>query len=212
MAGGGITPSTQFAPPDGVNSPFTTPGSGGVFFGASQRPQQVMTGSTYNQNLQRGMTDEQMRTMRTGPGENYPLMYDYSPNQWNDIVTQAGMESGRPLAGSAQFYQPVYQPQYRDYNMGGRMGVSQYGQGFGGFNPYMMQMQTPFNPYTNSFGFDGFGGFGGFGMQTPFSQPQPMMPNYGPTQPIVSRSAGVRGTPNVMMRRAEGGIADLVSE
>jgi hypothetical protein len=30
--------------------------------------------------------------------------------------------------------------------------------------------------------------------------------------PIVSRSAQVRGTPNVMMRRAEGGIADLLTK
>lgn len=92
-------------------------------------------------------------------------------------------------------------------------------QAFGGFNNYgpqmfMPQMQTPFNPYTNSFG----GGFsGGFmpqqqfmpqmnmGMQSPFR-------SSGPTQPIVSRSAQARGTPNVMMRRAEGGIASLVDD
>ena len=36
--------------------------------------------------------------------------------------------------------------------------------------------------------------------------------NYGPPQQIVSRSAGMRGTPNVMMRRAEGGIASLVDD
>lgn len=85
-------------------------------------------------------------------------------------------------------------------------------QAFGGFNNYgpqmfMPQMQTPFNPYTNSFG----GGFGGgfmpqmsMGMQSPFR-------SSGPAQPIVSRSAQVRGTPNVM-RRAEGGIASLVDD
>lgn len=154
-------------------------------------------GATYNSLLRQGFADDAIRSSAN------ELFGTQSNADWNDMVTQAGMAAGRPLPGSAQFYQPVYQPQYQDYNMGNRMGVSQYGQGFGGFNPYMMQMQTPFNPYTNSFG---------YGMQTPFSQPQSMMPNYGPSQPIVSRSAGMRGTPNVMMRRAEGGIASLVDE
>jgi hypothetical protein len=69
--------------------------------------------------------------------------------------------------------------------------------------------------------FGGFGGLGGFGggfnditnVRTPldtgnFSQPdiQTSM-----RTPIVSRSAQVRGTPNVM-RRAEGGIADLLKK
>jgi len=153
-------------------------------------------GSAYNELLNQGFTSDQIR-------QSSSQMYGApSAANWDAMVQNAGMNSptGRPMAGSAQFYQPVYQPQYQDYNMGNRMGVSQYGQGFGGFNPYMMQMQTPFNPYINSF-------------QSPFSYAQqPMMPNYGPSQPIVSRSAGMRGTPNVMMRRAEGGIASLVDE
>lgn len=106
----------------------------------------------------------------------------------------------RPMSGADQFYQPVYQPQYQDYNVGNRMGVSQFGQGMGGFNPYAMQMQTPFNPYTNSFQSQM-----GMGMQSPFR-------SSGPARPIVTRSAQARGTPNVMMRRAEGGIASLVGD
>jgi hypothetical protein len=196
---------------------------------------QNLTGQQYNQNLQRGTTHEQMRTMRTGPGEDAPLLYNFSPNQWNDITTQAGMQSptGRPLAGSAQFYQPVYQPQFQDYNMGNPMSISQYGQQqFGGFMPQMQTsfrqpMQQQFNPYTNNFG----GGFGGFmpqqqfmpqmqqqfmpQMQTPFQQPmqQTQFPirSSGPSQPIVGRSSQMRGTPNVM-RRAEGGITSLMDE
>jgi hypothetical protein len=130
--------------------------------------------------------------------------------------TQQGtMPTGRPAAGSSQFYQPVYQPQYQNYNMGNPMGISQFGQqpSFGGFMP---QMQTPFNPYTNSFG-------GGFmpqqqfqpqmSMQTPFSSgmSQPPRTSSGPARAIVSRSAGMRGTPNVM-RRAEGGITSLMDK
>ena len=191
------------------NTGGTTPVGTGVAIPPPPPPPQpqTMTGQIYNQNLQSGMTDAQMRTMRSGPGEDSPFLYNStSPNQWNDAVTQAGMASptGRPLAGSAQFYQPVYQPQYQDFNMGNRMGVSQFGQqpSFGG--GFMPQMQTPFNPYTNSFG----GGFGGRFMP----QQQPMQSPFrssGPTQPIVTRSAGMRGTPNVV-RRAEGGIASLM--
>lgn len=184
------------------NTGGTTPVGTGVAIPPPPQPQ-AMTAQIYNQNLQRGMTDEQMRTMRSGPGKDSPFLYDStSPNQWNDVVTQAAMQSptGRPLAGSAQFYQPVYQPVYQDYSMGNRMGVSQFGQGMGGFNPFAMQMQTPFNPYTNSFQPQM-----GMGMQSPFR-------SSGPTQPIVSRSAQARGTPNVMMRRAEGGIASLVDD
>ena len=167
---------------------------------------QPMTGRDYNQRLMQGETNEQIRASQAGLFGKGP-----SDAQWNQIVTQAGLESGRPLPGSAQFYQPAYQTQYQNYNMGNPMSVSQYGQGFGGYNPYIMQMQTPFNPYTG--GYD-------YGMQTPFSMgpaygmqsPFSMAPNYGPSQPILSRSAGMRGTPNVMMRRAEGGIASLMDD
>lgn len=150
-------------------------------------------GGTYNALLRQGFGNEAIRSSAN------ELFGNQSDADWNDIVTQAGMQSptGRPLPGSAQFYQPVYQPMYQDYSMGNRMGVSQFGQGMGGFNPFAMQMQTPFNPYTNSFQPQM-----GMGMQSPFR-------SSGPMQPIVSRSAQVRGTPNVM-RRAEGGIASLM--
>lgn len=152
--------------------------------------------SAYNSLLRQGFGNE---TIRSSANE---LFGNQSDADWNDMVTQAGLAAGRPLPGSAQFYQPVYQQQYQNYNMGNPMSVSQYGQGFGGFNPYAMQMQTPFNPYTNSYG---------YGMQSPFSYMQQPQTNYGPAQQIVSRSAAARGTPNVM-RRAEGGIASLVGD
>ena len=80
------------------------------------------------------------------------------------------------------------------YDVQGAGGFGNYGPSFG-----MPQMQTPFNPYTNSF-------------QSPFAFAQQPQTNYGPAQQIVSRSASMRGTPNVMMRRAEGGIASLVDD
>jgi hypothetical protein len=62
-------------------------------------------------------------------------------------------------------------------------------------------MNTPFNPYTNS-----------YQQQSPFSyQQQQPQPNYGPSQAIVGRSSQMRGTPNVM-RRAEGGITSLMDD
>jgi hypothetical protein len=146
--------------------------------------------------------------------------------------------------------------------------------GMGNMGGQFPQMQTPFNPYTNSYqspfsygggyqspfsygggaqlprsmygGVGGMGGMGGMGqqpqqyMQQPtqqYMQPQgpqvfgdffamggqgrpqltqrpsaPMAPqSSGPSQPILSRAAMARGTPNVM-RRADGGITSLLDD
>lgn len=150
--------------------------------------------------------------------------------------------------------------------------------GMGNMGGQFPQMQTPFNPYTNSYQspfsygggyqspfsyggaqlprsmYGGVGGMGGMGQQpqqymqqqTPqfmqqptqqYMQPQgpqvfgdffamggqgrpqltqrpsaPMAPqSSGPSQPILSRAAMARGTPNVM-RRAKGGIASLLDD
>jgi len=107
-----------------------------------------------------------------------------------------------------QFNPTIYQSNYQDYNTGNRMGVSQYGQGTS--NPYGIGLDlasTPFNPYSNGY------------QTTPFTAPQaqtyyPSVPqsNYGPSRAIVGRSAGMRGTPNVVARKAEGGIASLMDK
>jgi hypothetical protein len=76
------------------------------------------------------------------------------------------------------------------------------GSTYGGFNPgnYVPQMSTPFNPYTNSY-------------QSPFSTQAPAArSSSGPAQAIVGRSSSLRGTPNVVARRAEGGIASLMDD
>lgn len=133
--------------------------------------------------------------------------------------------------------------------------------GMGGMGGQLPQMQTPFNPYTNSYQspfsygggyqspfnyggggaqlpqsmyggvYGGMGGMGGMGGQQQFmqqpqqymQQPQqymqqpsapaaPIAPrSSGPSQPILSRAAMARGTPNVM-RRAEGGITSLLDD
>jgi hypothetical protein len=102
---------------------------------------------------------------------------------------------------SAYQYNPQQQQQQFNGGYGGGFGGQQqnYGGGYGG--GFMPQMQTPFNPYMNQY-------------QSPFSYQQPMQqaqPNYGPSQPIYSRSTQGRGTPN-MRRYAEGGIASLMDD
>lgn len=181
MAGGGLATPAQ--PQVQRGNPDAVSGGGRTYF--QQRPD---VAAAYSQNSQ-GMS---------------PTAFAQQHFQ------QFGQFEGNVSDPSQQFYQPVYQPQYQNYAMTNPMGVSQYGQGFGGFNPYAMQLQTPFNPYTNSYG---------YGMQSPFAYQQPMQQmaqpvirSSGPAQPIVSRSAGMRGTPNVMMRRAEGGITSLMDD
>jgi hypothetical protein len=146
---------------------------------------QPMTGADYNRRLQAGESSQAIRDSQRGGLFGGGGLSD---NQFNDIVTQAGMQSptGRPLAGSAQFYQPVFQPQYQNYNMGNPMSISQYGQqqfggfggGFGGgFMPqqqFMPQMQSPFQQFqpqqpTMFGGQMQGGGYGQFGMNNPFS-------------------------------------------
>lgn len=172
MAGGGSASPAQ--PQVQRGNPYTAGGPGRTYF--QQNPD---VGAAYAQN-----------SMGMSPT-------DFAQQHYQ----QYGQYENRSDP-SQQFYQPVYQPQYQNYSMTNPMGVSQYGQSFGGygggFNPYAMQMQTPFNPYTNSF-------------QSPFAFSQQPQTNYGPSQQIVSRSAGLRGTPNVM-RRAEGGIASLMDD
>jgi len=65
-----------------------------------------------------------------------------------------------------------------------------------------------FNPYTNSPSYSG----GMPQMQSPFSYQQPVAQrtSSGPRQAIVGRSSQMRGAPNVVSRRAEGGITSLL--
>lgn len=105
---------------------------------------------------------------------------------------------------------------------GGGGGIGIGGGGSGGSIPTIdprdfispMNMRGGFDmPY-----FDGGGGFGGgfndiTNVRTPLDMGNFSQPDIQTSMrtPIVSRSAQVRGTPNVM-RRAEGGIADLLKK
>lgn len=82
----------------------------------------VGQGAAYNSLLRQGFGNE---TIRSSANE---LFGNQSDADWNDMVTQAGLAAGRPLPGSAQFYQPVYQQQYTNYTTTNPLGVSQYNQ------------------------------------------------------------------------------------
>lgn len=69
------------------------------------------SGGAYNSLLSQGFNDDQIRSSMTS-------LYGAPSNEsYNAMVQNAGMTSatGRPVAGSAQFYQPVYQSQYQNY-------------------------------------------------------------------------------------------------
>jgi hypothetical protein len=143
--------------------------------GAMPKPQapwgntQQSKGDYYNQQLAAGQNDTQIRANVEG---NARFGGPQSNSDWSQLIQTAGMQSptGRPLAGSGQFYQPVFQPQYQNYNMGNPMSISQYGQqpsfggGFGGgFGSRFGQQPTMFGGQMQG------GGYGQFGMNNPFS-------------------------------------------
>jgi hypothetical protein len=109
-----------------------------------------------------------------------------------------------PFSSQRQSYQPQYNP------------YQQYENSLGSYNPY--QMQSPFSyqqqsyqpSYQSSYGGYG-GGYDEFGNNPQPMQPTPQRTSSGPIQSIISRSAQMRGTPNVM-RRAEGGITSLMDD
>lgn len=82
------------------------------------------SGGVYNSLLNQGFTSNQIRDSAT-------QVYGAPSNaNWTGMVQNAGMTSptGRPMAGSDQFYQPIYQPQYNNYVNPLLSGnVSQYG-------------------------------------------------------------------------------------
>lgn len=124
----------------------------------------------------------------TGLGQNY----SFNPRR----TINPPADDRRVVQGGSTFVDTM--PRVMDELPSGSFGhgtdMSNYNTGFGGFG---------------GFG-GGFGGFdsgfgGGFGFNP---MPQMQMAR----APIATRSAMARGTPNVMMRRAEGGIADLLSK
>lgn len=96
------------------------------------------------------------------------------PNQFvQQHFQQFGKNEGNVTDPTKQFFQPVYQPQYQNYNTGNAMNVSQYGQPA---QPQMNwqtgQMTQPAQPVQQPSMFGGQmqgGGYGAYGMNNPFS-------------------------------------------
>ena len=139
------------------------------------------------------------------------------PQPYNPFSSQ--QSSYRPqMQTPFSFQQPSYQPSYQQpqpltSSMQGQQQPTQ--QMMSNFQNAQQSYQQPqqYNPYQQYQ--QSLGSYNPYQMQSPFSYQQPTQPvtprSSGPTTPIVSRSAGFRGTPNVM-RRAEGGIASLMDD
>jgi len=118
------------------------------------------TANAYNDLLGQGFNNQQIRssadTVIGKQGDEY----------WNQMVQGAALQSntGRPLAGSAQFYQPIQQQKYDNYtnpltafnvsNYGTNPGMSKSMQaatapGAGGVDPYYKQLQSYSNVLSN---------------------------------------------------------------
>jgi hypothetical protein len=146
---------------------------------------QTQTPFSYQQPMQ---PTQPMQTQQTYPTQSY----------------QGPFTSYSPMSNPFSYQQQSYQ-QPQQYNP-----YQQYEQSLGSYNPY--QMQSPFSYQQPS-----YGGYSNYDSGYNYQQPTPEKPTLppprssGPTSPIVGRSAGFRGTPNVM-RRAEGGIASLMDD
>ena len=118
------------------------------------------TANAYNDLLGQGFNNQQIRssadTVIGKQGDEY----------WNQMVQAAGLQShtGRPMTGSAQFYQPIQQQKYDNYtnpltafnvsNYGTNPGMSKSMQaatapGAGGVDPYYKQLQSYSNVLSN---------------------------------------------------------------
>jgi hypothetical protein len=119
----GITGAVVPPPPPYANMAVNTQQGYDTLRSAAGQPW-GQSGGQYNDLLTQGFTSNQIR-------DSAGQMYGAPSNEnFNQLVTNAGMTSptGRPLAGSAQFYQPVQQQQYQNYaNPYTAFNVSTYG-------------------------------------------------------------------------------------
>ena len=147
-----------------------------------------------------------------GQSINYPQQqqqqyspFGYQPQQQQFV---------QPQMNNPFSYQPQQQQQFNQFRPGQSIEYPQQQQ----FNPYQQQQpqQQQYNPFSYQPPPPQYG-------QPQYGQPyqsqqdlpqysQPAIPtSSGPSQAIYGRSAGARGTPNVM-RRAEGGIVGILKK
>lgn len=183
--GGGVDASASVADSGGTvsNPGFSITGGGttGTTSGTTTTTPAVAPWGTtqqskanyYNSQLGMGQNDAQIRASVEG---NTQFGGPQSNVDWNTLIQTAAMNNptGRPMAGSGQFYQPVYQTQYQNYNTGNPMGISQYGQQPSGGLP---QMQTPFSMFGGQMMGGGYGQFGDNNPYNPFTNSFLNMPS-----------------------------------
>lgn len=171
--GTGINPGFSITNTDASGATGTTSGT------TTTTPAVAPWGTTqqskadyYNSQLGKGLNDAQIRAAV----ESSPFSGPQSNVDWNTLIQTAAMSNStnRPMAGSGQFYQPVYQTQYQNYNTGNPMGISQYGQQPSGGLP---QMQTPFSMFGGQMMGGGYGQFGDNNPYNPFTNSFLNMPS-----------------------------------
>jgi hypothetical protein len=159
----------------------------------------------YQSSYQNNNTGNAMNVSQYGQQQNYGGGSSFGGGGGNSLtpeiarnLMQRSMMGGVPTSEFAKY--------------GGYNAVQSLYDASGGNYAKPTQVSTQpmqFNPYTNSPSYSG----GMPPMQSPFSYQQPAaQSNYGPRQAIVGRSSQMRGAPNVVSRRAEGGIASLVDD
>ena len=194
--------------------------------------------NAYRSAIQNGFGDQQIYNQATGLfGQQSPQSWGYL--QGSAMGMTPGLSQGSEQ-DKIKFYQDARNQGFNDQtirNAANQMTGNQsqsdwsylqnksgYGGGSGGYgNQFMPQMQTPFSyqqqsyqpsyqpSYGGSYDTSGYGAPMQANYQQPAPQPVPQRTSSGPTSPIVGRSAGFRGTPNVM-RRAVGGITELLKK
>ena len=190
----------------GTNNPFSPYSNSflNIDQNINQRPVQEQA-NAYRNAIQGGFNDQQIMNQVTGLfGRQNPTDMDFlrrqafpTQQQYNPYQMQS------PFSFQPQFQQQMrspfsFQPQQNQFSRGnfipdaplpeGMMGT----MGGSGYDPMTGRMDL--------------GTAGGSGQYTP-APPR----SSGPSRPIISRSSGMRGTPNVM-RRAQGGITSLLDE
>jgi len=124
-----------------------------------------------------------------------PFSYQQPSYQQQSYQPSYQQQSYQP-SYQQQSYQPSYQPNYQSSYGGYGSYGGDFGGGVGMYTPVTQQSYQP--QYRQD-------------PTPPVEIQPPQRVSSGPTTPIVGRSSGFRGTPNVM-RRAEGGIASLMDD
>lgn len=192
----------------GTNNPFSPYSNSflNIDQNINQRPVQEQA-NAYRNAIQGGFNDQQIMNQVTGLfGRQNPTDMDFlrrqafpTQQQYNPYQMQS------PFSFQPQFQQQMrspfsFQPQQNQFSRGNFIPDAPLPEGMMG-----TMGGSGYDPTTGRVDLGTAGGSGRY-------VSQPAAPrSSGPSRPIISRSAGMRGTPNVM-RRAQGGITNLLGK